>query len=247
VLDAKAREICAEVWRTGRQRVDEHAGRGVEVGRHGVRAARPQLRSHVLRRPGTPAAAQRRRGDPGVADDAGAVGIEQDRSRRDVPMDDPGRVEGLERRQSIVENEQCGGRRQAAGDVDELAQGDRIHPFAHDRGMPVVELDNRKEMLVTQRLEHAHVVPGLAAIPGVGPERGAEQPDDDSRTCGGVMGVDERTGAVDADPPIQCVAGHVCPRPGDAVASSLVHSPSVCRHKSAVESNCITGTTSSGH
>jgi hypothetical protein len=59
--------------------------------------------------------------------------------------------------------------------------------------------------------------------------------------------VDERTGAVDADPPIQCVAGNVCPRPGDVAGSSLVHSTSVCRDKSAVEWNMPGGSTIAGH
>jgi hypothetical protein len=111
----------------------------------------------------------------------------------------------------------------------------------------VVELDDRKEMLMPERAEHPHVVADLAPVRGVGREGRAEQPDDYPRTAGVVVGVDKRTGAVDADPPIQCVAGNACPRPGDAVASSLVHSPSVCRDKSAVESNCVTETTTAGH
>ena len=36
--------------------------------------------------------------------------------------------------------------------------------------------------------------------------------------------VDERAGAIDADPPIQGVAGNACPRPGDVLAAGLLHS-----------------------
>ena len=51
------------------------------------------------------------------------------------------------------------------------------------------------------------------------------------------ISVDRAGALVDAHPSIEYVAGNVRPRPRTLVASSLVHSFSVCRHKSAVESN----------
>ena len=89
-----------------------------------------------------------------------------------------------------------------------MAQRDRVDPFVDDRRLALVEIDDGKEMLVSQGSEHAHVVADLPAERGVGPQRRAEQPDDHARSGGVVVGVDERTGAVDADPPIQCVAGN---------------------------------------
>jgi len=162
-------------------------------------------------------------------------------------MDDSGCVKGLEGGERVVEDDQRGRRGEASGHIDQVAQRDPVDPFVDDRRLAVIEVDDGKEMLVAQGAEHAHVVADLTAERGVGGQRRAEQPDDHARSGGVVVGVEERTGAVDADPPIQYVAGNMCPRPGDVVASSLVHSPSVCRHKSAVASNSVTETTSIGH
>ena len=152
-------------------------------------------------------------------------------SGRHVAMDDPGGVERLESRERVVEHDQRS--RAARRDVDQVTERDPVHPLVDDRGVPVVERDDREQVLVAQRAEHAHVVADLTAVRGVGGQRRAEQPDDHPRAGGGVVGVDQRAGAVDADPPIQGVAGNVRPRPRDLVASSLLHSFSVCRHKSA--------------
>ncbi len=77
VLHAQTGEVRAQVRRVAGERVDEHPGRCVEVGRDGVRTAGPQLRRHVLRRPRAPPVAQRRCGNAGVAKDRRAAGVER--------------------------------------------------------------------------------------------------------------------------------------------------------------------------
>ena len=52
---------------------------------------------------------------------------------------------------------------QAARNIDEVAQRDRLHPFVDDRGVAIVERDDGEEVLMAQRAEHAHVVADLAA------------------------------------------------------------------------------------
>ena len=159
-------------------------------------------------------------------------GVEQHRIWRHVAVDDPGAVEGLESSERVVKDHECGSRGKGPGHVDEVTERDRVHPFVHDRGVPVVEVDDREQVLMAERAEHTHVVADLAAVRGVGGQRGAQEPDDHLRAGGRVVGVDERAGSIDADPPIQRVARDVCPRPGNVVAASLVHaSPSMPSQK----------------
>jgi hypothetical protein len=71
----------------------------------------------------------------------------------------------------------------------------------------IVEGDHGEEVLVAQRAERSHVVADLAAKGRVRGERGAEQADGHRRAGRDAARGDDRTGAVDADPPIQDVPG----------------------------------------
>jgi len=82
-------------------------------------------------------------------------------------MHDPGRVERLQGGERVVEDDHGGGRREPAGDIDEMAHRDRVHPFVDDRRVPVIECDDREQVLMTQHAQHRHVVADLAAIGGV--------------------------------------------------------------------------------
>ena len=225
VLQAEPGEVGAEVRRLPGQRLDQDAGRRIEVGRDGVRPARPQLGRHVLRSAGAPAAMERRRRDGRVPQDPRATDVDEQRFRAHVAMLDPGRVERLEPGEAVVEEHERRRGIQPANRIDEVAERDRIHPLAHDRGVAIVERDDGEEVLVAQRTQHTHVPAHLTVQRRVGSERRAEQADRHPRAGAGVVRGDQRPRPVDADPTIQGVAGDVRALSGEVPASGLLHSP----------------------
>ena len=126
-------------------------------------------------------------------------------SRRD---DDPCPVECLERGQGVVEDDQRGGRRERTGDIDQMVDRDPIPTeLVDDRRVPVIEGDDRKRCWWRRCAEDSPCRGGLAPIAASEDSAGLSKPYDHTRSRGVVMRVDERAGAVDAHPPIECVAG----------------------------------------
>ena len=118
---------------------------------------------------------QRWRGDGRVAKDPGATDIDEERLGAHVAMLDTGRVQRLETGQRVVEEHERRGGIQTARDIDEVAQRDRLHPFACNREVAIVEREDGEEVLVAQRAQHAHVPANLSVQRGIGRQRRAQQ------------------------------------------------------------------------
>ncbi len=143
-------------------RLEQHACRRVHVGRRPRPFLRPQLGRHVSGSPRRHARLLGVHHDAEVAQLAGAVGLDQDVVRADVPVGHALLVRGGQGQQRALEH---GQRRLGPGPAvlgQQRAQGDAVHQF-HDHGRPGGGLD------VFVQAHHVGVV-DLDELVGVRPE-----------------------------------------------------------------------------